>query len=103
MQLLKSIDAPLCTRSVWLDVGLVIRTHTGHVFDPPKVAFDVAAILICVMPTILMMFGLKLAVADTVTVLLVASYVAVTDGVIFDRLKDVLNSPAAVDWSCAAV
>jgi hypothetical protein len=44
------------------------------------VAFETVDIIIFVMPTMLMMFGLNVADADTVTVLLGASYDAVTAG-----------------------
>jgi hypothetical protein len=55
-------------------------TQTCQVLAP-IVAFEVADIVICETPTMLIRFGLNVAEADTVTVLLAASYVALTVGV----------------------
>ncbi len=57
MQLVKSIVAPFCTFSVWPDVGLVIRTHTGHVVVPPSFAFEVTEMCIVETPAIFMNCG----------------------------------------------
>src|SRR5436190_4198055 len=102
MQLVKLILAPPFTSSVWPDVGLVTITQTCQVLAA-IVAFDVADMFIWVKPTMLIRFGLNVAEADTVTVLLAASYVALTAGVTCGRLNDALNIPAAVDWTWAGV
>jgi hypothetical protein len=69
----------------------------------PIVAFDVADIAISVMPTVDIMLGLNVADADSVTTLLAASYVALTDGLTCGRLNVALKSPAAMVWSWAGV
>src|SRR5436190_233103 len=97
MQLSKLILPPFFASSVWFESGLVTMTQTCQVLAP-IVAFEVVDIDICVIPTMLMRFGLNVAEADRVTVLLAASYVALTVGVTCGRLNDALNIPAAVDW-----
>src|SRR5712675_908726 len=102
MQLVKSILAPFFTSSVWFESGSVTMTQTCQVLAP-IVAFDVADRFMFEIPTALITVGLNVVDAFTVTLLLATSYVALTVGVICGRLKDALNIPAAVDWTCAGV
>src|SRR5882724_6139760 len=102
MQLLKLILPPFLASSVWFESGSVTMTQTCQVLAA-IVAFEVVDTIICEMPTMLIRLGLNVAVADRVTVLLAASYVALTVGVTCGRLNDALNIPAPVDWTWAGV